>query len=69
MAESQTALEYYSKALQLRRSLGGTPQHEVSTLTNMGVAYETLGEKQKALEYYHLALSHSLSAGGRHLSY
>lgn len=62
--ERQKALEYFTQALALRRSLkdvGG----EALALNNLGVVTQALGNMQKALEYFTQALPLHRATGNR----
>jgi len=45
------AVKKYEEALLLWRAIGAR-DGEAATLNNIGLVYESLGEKQKALEFY-----------------
>jgi CHAT domain-containing protein/tetratricopeptide (TPR) repeat protein len=56
IGDSQTALEYYAKALAIFRALG-SQRTEASVLHNMGVAYLALAVYEIALENFQQALA------------
>ncbi|MCA9885418.1 MAG: tetratricopeptide repeat protein [Anaerolineae bacterium] len=62
--DADKALEYYDKALPIRR-LVGDRLGEAVTLNNIGYAWAALGDKHKALEYYDKALPIRQSVGDR----
>ena len=64
LGEKRKALEYYDKALPLRRAVGDRGG-EATTLNNIGLAWDALGEKRKALEYYDKALPLRRAVGDR----
>jgi CHAT domain-containing protein/Tfp pilus assembly protein PilF len=64
LGRKQEALEYYEKALPIRREVGDR-SGEATTLNNIGLVYDALGRKQEALEYYEKALPIYKSVGDR----
>ncbi|VXD11466.1 hypothetical protein PL9631_1030054 [Planktothrix paucivesiculata PCC 9631] len=77
LGEKQQALDYYNQALPLSRGVGeattlnpllrvvGNRGVEATTLNNIGLVYDSLGEKQKALEYLNQALPLFRAVGDR----
>ena len=58
------ALEYYRQALPIRREVGDRAG-EATTLNNIGLVYDGLGERSQALEYYRQALPIRREVGDR----
>src|SRR4030095_11067203 len=64
-ANRQEAIRKYEEAVGFFRA-AGEREGEATTLTNIGVVYNQLGERQKALDYLNEALSlHRLVGNGR----
>ena len=58
LKENQKALEFYQKALKIRKRLYGHEHQEVANSYNsIGNIYQDIGEYKKALEFYQLALN------------
>ncbi|HBB33834.1 MAG TPA: hypothetical protein DC064_19065, partial [Cyanobacteria bacterium UBA9273] len=49
------ALDYYNQSLPLTRQVGDQAG-EARTFNNIGLVYNSLGEKEKALDYYNQSL-------------
>src|SRR5262249_33169034 len=65
MAQSFTkAIEKYQEALQLFRDIGDH-REEATTLNDIGLVYDSLGERQKALDHYNEALQIRRAVGDR----
>ena len=64
VADWQKALEFYTQALQVFRSLR-IVQNEARALNNIGIAYYELGELQKALDYLQQSLPLMRAAGNK----
>jgi CHAT domain-containing protein/Tfp pilus assembly protein PilF len=56
--------EFYNQALPLLRAVGDRGG-QATTLTSIGLVYDSLGEKQKALEFYNQALPLRRAVGDR----
>lgn len=62
--EQEKALDYYNKALSLRRAINDS-NGEANTLFNIGRVYDDLRERQKALNNYNEALRLFKAVGNR----
>ncbi|MDZ8137352.1 MAG: CHAT domain-containing tetratricopeptide repeat protein, partial [Nostoc sp. DedQUE04] len=60
----QKALDFYNQALPLYRAVGAR-SGVATTLNNIGLVYDGLGEKQKALDFYNQALPLYRAVGAR----
>ncbi|WP_255513393.1 leucine-rich repeat domain-containing protein [Tychonema sp. LEGE 07203] len=79
LGEKQQAIDYYNQVLSIIREMGDRPEAsinlnnlssddrtaEATTLNNIGLAYNDLGEKQTAKEYFNQALPLFRAAGDR----
>jgi CHAT domain-containing protein/Tfp pilus assembly protein PilF len=54
--DNQQALDYYQRALPLRRALGDR-RGEATTLNNIAAIYDSLGQPQRAVEYHNESLA------------
>lgn len=57
--------QYHTRALELRKKLGYTPELMGHTLNNLGLALQGKGEFQKALDYFHQALEFQEKANNK----
>jgi CHAT domain-containing protein/tetratricopeptide (TPR) repeat protein len=64
LAENQTALEYFTRALSRSRAVGDR-KGEALALYSTALVYASLGEQQKGLELLHLALPIYRTSGDR----
>ncbi len=64
MKRGERALEYYEQALAIRREVGDRAG-EATALTNLGDAFDGLGDPQRALELYEQALAIRREVGDR----
>ena len=65
LVEYVKALEYYSQALSLARTISDS-RLESTTLNNIGAQYSLLREYSRALEYFNQALPLARTAVNRH---
>lgn len=62
LGEQQAALDYYQRALSLRKATGDKAGEEL-TLSQIGIVYEHIGDTEAAIDYYEQALAIAIESG------